>query len=141
MIGIFHIKYLKLRKFKCKNSSYIKSNLNRTFLFLILLLLGAQSCKNYSLYLKTKSNKNNHTINGNISAKGSLKFMHWNKGNSNFTSKVDDIKKIIDQFSPDFFSISEANYDMLSNIKFPGYNLEYNRLHISHNIARSVVLI
>ena len=54
---------------------------------------------------------------------------------------MDDIRFILDQFSPDYLSLCEANFDIHCNVKFPGYNIEYNRLHISNTVSRSLVLI
>ena len=70
----------------------------------------------------------------------SYKFIQWNKGNSHFNTKIDDLKFVIDQFSPDIISVCEANYDINFHTKIPGYKIEANRLHISNNIARSVLL-
>ena len=67
--------------------------------------------------------------------------MHFNKGNSYFKTKINDIYLIIDKFSPDFLSLSEANYDVNSNTKIPGYGIESNHLNINNYIARSIVII
>ena len=138
-IGLFNFKTFsfKNKKYNHKNSKVPFFN----FLFIFLLLLGAQNENNFSKVSQTKVNSSKHIDNGNISAKGNLKFYHWNKGNSNFCNKVDDIHFIIHQFSPDFLSISEANHDIYSKLHFKGYRIESNRLHINNNIAWSVVLI
>ena len=109
------------KTFTFKNKKYNHKNSKvplYTFLFIFFLLLGAQNVNNFSKIAQSKVNSSKHIDNGNISAKGNLKFYHWNKGNSNFCNKVDDIHFIIHQFSPDFLSISEANHDIYSKIHF-----------------------
>ena len=139
-IGIFHLKSIKFKPLKSKNINPNSKSNNFLILFLFILL-SAQINSNSSLTTKLKANKTTHSINGNISAKGSLKFFNWNKGNSNFITKINDIRFILDQFSPDYLSICEANFDIHCNVKFPGYNIEYNRLHISNTVSQSLVLI
>ena len=137
-IGLFSLKTFSFKTKKC-NKTHSKVSFY-TFFF-TFLLLGAQICNNFSKANQAKLNNSKHTENGNISAKGNLKLYHWNKGNSNFSNKVDDINFILQQFSPDFLSICEANHYIYSKIHFKGYRIEYNHLHINNNIARSVVLI
>ena len=107
--------------------------------FLITLIFGTQICLKYSLFIQNQSNKLAHSTYGNKN--GSYKLLHWNKGNSNLKNKYDDICMTIDNIKPEFFSIQEANYNIHSNIKFPGYNIEYNNLISKNDSARTILLI
>ena len=69
------------------------------------------------------NNCNMRRINGNIKAP-SLRIIHWNKGSSKFSNKIDDIKLVIDKFRPHIFSIVEANYDLIDRLMIEGYNIE-----------------
>ena len=60
-----------------------------------LSLFGTQINSNYSKFKQNQNNTKNHLIYGNISNNGSYKFATWNKGNSNFNNKIDDIKIIL----------------------------------------------
>ena len=64
-----------------------------------------------------------HYLNGNIKLTN-IKIAHFNKGNSKFKNKLDDIHYIIDSHTPLIFSISEANYCnmKLTNIKIAHFN-------------------
>ena len=93
-IGLFNLKTFSFKTKKC-NKTHSKVPFD-TFSF-IFLLLGAQICNNFSKANQAKLNNSKHTENGNISPKGNLKFYHWNKGNSNFSNKVDDINFILEQ--------------------------------------------
>ena len=136
-IGIFNFKITKL-KYKVKPNYNNHKNIFLP-LFLLLIILGAQTCNNYSLYRQKSSNKNAHYTFGN--KKGSYKLLHWNKGNSDFKNKYDDICMTLDTNQPEFFSIQEANFNIKSNIKIKGYNIEYNNLIFNNDIARTVLLI
>ena len=59
-----------------------------------------------------------HAPNGNISKNGSYFFNNWNKGNSTFSNKQNDIGTKIDRYKPDFFAIQEANYNILKDKGF-----------------------
>ena len=85
------------------------------------------------------SNKMNHISNGNI--KGSLKLLHFNKGNSKLANKMDDILYIIGTHKPDLFSLQEANLDIKDIPNIQGYNIEFSTLSPNYNISRTVVLI
>ena len=100
-IGIFYLKSTKVKTLKSKNINPKNSKSNIFLILFLFILLSAQINSNSSLTTKLKANKTTHSINGNISAKGSLKFFNWNKGNSNFITKINDIMFILDQFSPD----------------------------------------
>ena len=80
-------------------------------------------------------------IHGNISSKGIYKVKTWNKGNSSYHNKVDDIHLTSSDFPPDFSSICEATYDVNYNKIFSGYIIEAKRLHISNNVARYILII
>ena len=53
----------------------------------------------------------------------------------------DDIAITLDRHKPDFFAIHEANYNILKDKGFKGYNIEYNTLHINSVISRTILLI
>ena len=44
-------------------------------------------------------------------------------------------------FKPQFFWIQEANYTIYSNVKFPGYKIEYNKLTQNNDTARTILLV
>ena len=68
------------------------------------------SHKSYTLSKNLSNNKQAHILNGNIKI-NRLKILHWNKGNSLFKNKLDDIYFVLDKFQPHIMSISKANYD------------------------------
>ena len=39
------------------------------------------------------------------------------------------------------FSIQEANYNIFSSLKFPGYKIEYNKLTQNNDTARTILLV
>ena len=86
----------------------IWKNLNKLFFYIVRPKVFFKCSKNYTVSKKLSSNKIAHCINGNIKMHG-LKILHWNKVNSLFNNKIDDIKFILDKYSPHIFSISEAN--------------------------------
>ena len=87
-------------------------------------------------------NKKMHIVNGNIVAKSkSYSIYHWNKGNSHFRRKIDDIYSILDNNKPDLLSLAESNYQFNDPIIIPEYNIENSRLHIDSTFARSSLLI
>ena len=112
-----------------------------TILLFIIILFNSQINNNFNLFLATNNNKLSHTNNGNISKLGSLKILHFNKGNSKFENKIDDILYVIGKHKPDIFSIQEANYDITNHCNIPGYNIEYNTLTKNHNVARTIIII
>ena len=124
-IGSFH----NVFKIKIKFNYKIKKGKfgNTFFILMVTVLLNAQFENSYSKYLANENNQYMHTLNGNISQKGTYKFLHINKGNSNFETKLDDIYNIIDIHKPDIMSIQEANYNIEQGIKIRGYNIEFKR--------------
>ena len=129
-IGLFQ---LKIKSFKAKGLTYddfkrgerggIKFNL-----ILICFLLGVCINSSYSKRCQEANNKNIHSLNGNISKKGTISLFTWNKGNSTFGNKRDDIFITIDRFKPDIFAIHEANFDISRDKNFENYNIEYNTI-------------
>ena len=71
--------------------------------------------------------------------------MHFNKGPSYFHNKINDIHNIIDQYKPNVFSISEANYiidrDNTECGLFDSYNIETTDQLCNFNISRQLLLI
>ena len=124
-VGLFQLKF---SKFKLKNSAYrdknrgnggeekisqkgSKSGLNLKII-LIFFLLGVNINNTFSKVCKVTNNRINHTLNGNISKKGTLTLFTWNKGNSTFKNKRDGILVTIERYKPDIFTIHEANFDI-----------------------------
>ena len=79
-------------------------------------------------------------MNGNM-VPNTIKIMHWNKGNSLFSNKVDDLYFLIDKYKPHFISLSEANYNNMDGEQIRGYSVEMNDLGIGYKISRVVTLI
>ena len=110
-IGIFNNRPPK----KCK--TFTKSNSNFTFKFnkilktclLIIIFFAITQSNNYSITLQNNNNKLSHYFNGNIKLTN-IKIAHFNKGNSKFDHKINNIYYIIDKHKPLIFSISEVNY-------------------------------
>ena len=142
-IGLFQFKSNCL---KAKNSTYddfkrgergrIKFNL-----ILIFFLLGVCINSSYGKRCQEANNKNIHSLNGNISKKGTISLFSWNKGNSTFGNKRDDILIMIDRFKPDIFAIHEANFNISRDKNFENYNIEYNMIAKGYNISRTILLI
>ena len=65
----------------------------------------------------------------------------WNKGNSNFSTKRDDILITINRYHPDIFAIHEANYSTKNDGQILGYNIEHNTLVSNYTISRSLLII
>ena len=65
----------------------------------------------------------------------------WNKGNSNFSTKRDDILITINRYHPDIFAIHEANYSIKNDGQILGYNIEHNTLVDNYTISRSLLII
>ena len=72
---------------------------------------------------------------------GSYFLLTWNKGNCLFSNMRDDIAITLDRHKLDFFAIHEANYNILKDKGFKGYNIEYNTLHINSVISRTILLV
>ena len=107
----------------------------------LLFLLGVNVNNTYSKICQESSNKNNHILNGNITKKGNLSLYTWNKGNSSFKNRRDDILVTLERYKPDIFTIHEANFDILNDRGFPNYTIESNTLCKGYSIARTIVLI
>ena len=109
-VGLFQFKTIKP---KLKNSAYCDTNRgnrdNRRSstkgnkyslnlkIFLIFFLMGINLNNTFSKVCQIKNNRINHTVNGNISKKGTITLFTWNKGNSNFKNKRDDILLTIER--------------------------------------------
>ena len=102
-LHINNINKLNIKKFRLSYQWSITIN------FYCLKFTQCNSERNFSLYLKKSQNKRSHSIYGNRVKTFGIKFLHFNKGNSYFKNKVNDIQISIDKFSPDIISISEAN--------------------------------
>ena len=128
-VGIFHS---KLFNFKPKCSTYGTNRENRANynyrqgcklglgikIILLLLVFGVNLNNNYSKVCKESCNKINHILNGNISKKGNLSLYTWNKGNSCFKNRRNDILVTLEKYKPDVFTIHEANFNILKNRGF-----------------------
>ena len=113
-VGLFQFKTIKP---KFKNSAYCDTNrgngdnrrnstkgnkysLNLK-IFLIFFLMGVNLNNTFSKVCQINNNRINHTVNGNISKKGTITLFTWNKGNSTFKNKRDDILLTIERYKPD----------------------------------------
>ena len=95
----------------------------------------------YGKRCQEANNKNNHSLNGNISKKGTITLFSWNKGNSTFGNKRDDILVTIERYKPDIFAIHEANFDIQRDRGFDNYNIEYNTICKGYSMSRTILLI
>ena len=142
-VGLFQFKLLNS---KPKNSTYrdrnggSKCSLNLKIL-LIFFLLGVNVNNTFSKVSQVANNRINHMLNGNISKKGNLTLFTWNKGNSTFKNKRDDILITIERYKPDIFAIHEANFDINNDRGFENYTIEANTLCRGHQISRTIILI
>ena len=123
------------KKFKVKNSTYgDKTRGNRgkykCNLILIFFLLGVCINNSFSKICQVTNNKINHSLDGNISKKGTLTLFTWNKGNSTFENKRDEILVTIERYKPDIFAIHEANFDFKSILM-----LRRTKRESGHNIS------
>ena len=128
-----------------KSSSKIKSKPSKIklsiyfFIFSFILLNTATS---YDNYIQKSNNKVFKSINGNISKNGSYFLMSWNKGNSKFSNKRDDIAITLDRHRPDIFSIHEANFNANRDKGFQKYNIEAKYLNSDYSTdARTILLL
>ena len=101
--------------------------------------MGGQLNSNVDQFLQQNRNRKMHAMMGNNTANYNL--LHWNKSNSNFNNKTNDINEIIDLFRPHFFSLVESNYIFREPYIVKGYKMENSRLHISSSFARNTFLI
>ena len=119
-IGLFQF---KIKCFKTQNSTYddlkrgergrVKLNL-----ILIFFLLGVCVNSSYGKRCQEANNKNNHSLNGNISKKGTISLFSWN-----------------------LFAIHKANFDISRDKNFDNNNIEYNTIIKGYNISRTILLI
>ena len=87
-------------------------------------------------------NKIVKAINGNISKNGSYFLMSWNKGNSKFSNKRDNILITLDRHMPDIFAIHEANFNGNRDKGFQKYNIEAKYLNSDYSTdARTILLL
>ena len=139
-IGNFNASYkIYMKK---RNGSMNKFNFQSLYTMLSFILLMGKYF--YGTYEKTLQNVNNkvcHVINGNVSANGTYNLLSWNKGNSNFSTRRDDILITLDRLKPDIFSIHEANFSIKNDRKIIGYKIESNNLIHGNDICRTVTLI
>ena len=151
-IGLFQF---KSRNLKANNSTYedkirgkgdrdkirargVKINFK---IILLFFLLGVNINNTFSKVCQVSNNKINHSINGNISKKGTLTLFTWNKGNSTFQNKRDDILVTFERYRPDIFAIHEANFDIKNDRGFDNYTVETNTLCRGYEISRTILLI
>ena len=88
-------------------SSIIKQNHD----FLQLTLKSSydgRMARSSSWMSRKQLNKQQHTINGNISG-GNLKVAHWNLGSKLWSNKRQEIELLLEQYKPDLCFITEAN--------------------------------
>ncbi len=96
----------------------------------------------YNKYLQQQHNKSQHCTLGNKNT--GLKLAHWNKGNSHFTTKLHEIKHILDRHKPQILSLSEANikHDIdHQTYQLHNYNIETALMAHDTGIARTAILI
>ena len=137
----------KLKFFKCGDNKgkHFKGGDKKTWYIRCLItcfaiMLIPTLATTYAQYLQGKINSHQHTLNGNTTL-NNLKVLHWNKDNSLFTNKLDDLFFLIDQFSPHIISLSEANYNKIDGNLINDYNIEYNDLGIGYCNSRVVTII
>ena len=99
----------------------------------------------YTLYnillCRTSRNKYIHSINGNIYT---INIVTWNKDKKNLSNAINRVKNIIIETKADILLVNEANMstnvdEMLININ--GFNIEFDKLYVNNNMARSVMYI
>ena len=70
--------------------------------------------------------------------------INWNKGNSLFINKKDEIEFLLRKYKPDIMAIQELNIsiqDDLNVLQFPGYKFELDQLLTKNGRARAGTLI
>ena len=110
-------------------------------ILIFAIIFGLNANNNYSKVCKESNNKLNHILNGNRSKSGFLSLYTWNKGNSIFRNRRNDIEVTLERYKPDIFTIHEANFNTLTDRGFHNYNIEANTLYKGNTIARTIVLI
>ena len=107
------------------------------WVFCVIVMFFSSVYMGYAIYLQKSNNQRSHDLHGNIKF-NNLKFAHFNKGNSNFMNKIDDICYIIHKFKPHIFSIAEANYDKNDPYNFSDYNTELCDFKVGHPLSRQI---
>ena len=115
-IGIYNMK-LNISKSKDKNKNFIFSFHSLRCMLLFIFIIWNFINNSFSKILQSENNKINHMVNENLSGKGTYKFLTWNKGNSNFSNRRDDVLITLQRHNPDIFAIHEATYSIKNDIK------------------------
>ena len=139
-IGFFHDianKHVRIIANLCSKNYVSKLHI----FILFLLVIGCPVSSSYDGVCKKGRNKIMHTLNSNVSKNGLYFLLTWNKGNSLYSNKRDDIAITLDRYNPDFFAVHEANFNILKDRGFDGYNLEYNTLHINNVILKGGMIL
>ena len=141
-IGTFNNRLHTRHKLCSSTSSSDSFRFNKKvkiYLLCIIFIIITQN-STFSATIQSTNNKNSHITNGNIKAT-SIKIAHFNKGNSKFDNKLDDIHYIIDKHKPLIFSISEANYCNINKTIIDGYSIESCDFKIDYHTSRQILLI
>ena len=103
-IGIFNNKpsHTKIRLKTTNTHHQCIFNKNLKIYTLLCIFFFIIQSNNYSQTQQAHHNKLTHSINGNIKH-NNIKIAHFNKGNSKFDNKIDDIHYIIDKHKPLIF--------------------------------------
>ena len=141
-IGTFNNRPLKTHKSFSKHytNKNFKFNKNLKIFLLLIILFTITESNNFFITRQNTNNKLAHILNDNIMLTN-IKIAHFNKGNSKFTNKIDDIHYILDKHKPLIFSISEANYCNINKAIIDGYNIEACDFKIGYHTSRQILLI
>ena len=96
-------------------------------------------------YLQSSHNTTQHSLTGNRNKHSTgYRILHWNKGNTHFHNKINDISHIIETHTPHIMSLSEAN--VLTNIDtntyhLHDYNIETTSMAQITGISRTALII
>ena len=96
-----------------------------------------------SSYLRKRRNKKIKIKNGNINT-NNIKIVLWNKGSSNMSAKMNDIKEIISKQRPQVLIITELNfeeYDHDGLTKIKGFNFIHDNLRDTDGCSRTGMCI
>ena len=121
------------------NTNHALNKNLKTFLILIIFFTIIQA-NNFLTTLQKSNNKMSHYLNGNIKLTN-IKVAHFNKGNSKFETKLDNIHYIIDTHKPLIFSISQPNYCNINKTIIDGYNIVIYDFKIQYHTSRKILLI
>ena len=124
----------------CKNSNF---KTYRIEIYCTIKLLK-QIENEHKKTMQNKSNKTNHTINGNLNKNTKLNLLQLNKGNANFENKINEINHTMAEHLPDIMCISEANLkysnkNIINN--FPDHNIELNKMAKNIDVSRNILII